>query len=94
METTAIVKGARLSAQKGRLVAMVHFNKDELQQACRHMQEQASEYVEKKIKELTRELQQYVNARVNRFSRIQQVIAHAEPFQRTATKKIKRFLYT
>jgi len=79
--------------QKGKLVALVHFNMDELQNTYQHLKEQAGQYIEKHIEELTKELHIYVNARVNKFSRIQKVVAHLEPFKKTATKKIKRFLY-
>jgi long-chain acyl-CoA synthetase len=79
--------------QKGKLVAMVHFNMEELQDKYQHLKEQASQFIEKHIEELTKELQEYVNSRVNKFSRIQRVVAHLEPFKKTATKKIKRFLY-
>ena len=79
--------------QKGKLVALVHFNMEELQNTYQHLKDQASQYIEKHIEELTRELQHYVNSRVNKFSRIQRVVAHLEPFKKTATKKIKRFLY-
>jgi len=79
--------------QKGKLVALVHFNMEELQNTYQHLKDQAGQFIEKHIEELTKELHEYVNARVNKFSRIQRVIAHLEPFQKTATKKIKRFLY-
>jgi long-chain acyl-CoA synthetase len=35
-----------------------------------------------------------VNARVNRFSQVQVIIIQPEPFQKTPTQKIKRFLYS
>jgi long-chain acyl-CoA synthetase len=79
--------------QKGKLVALVHFNMEELHNTYEHLKDQASHFVEKHIEELTRELHLYVNARVNKFSKIQKVVAHFEPFKKTATKKIKRFLY-
>jgi long-chain acyl-CoA synthetase len=49
--------------------------------------------VERRVDEVLRELKAYVNARVNRFSQIQVVIHSPEPFIKTATQKIKRFLY-
>jgi long-chain acyl-CoA synthetase len=79
--------------QKGKLVALVHFNMEELEHTYKHLKEQAGEFIEKHIEELTKELHVYVNERVNKFSRIQKVVAHLEPFKKTATKKIKRFLY-
>lgn len=79
--------------QKGRLVALVHFNQEELEKAYRQMYGEMSEKLELQIEELKKELQQHVNARVNKFSRLQAVVVHREPFQKTATQKIKRYLY-
>ena len=45
------------------------------------------------INEYLEELQRYVNSKVNRYSQLQMVIYQPEPFQKTATLKIKRFLY-
>jgi long-chain acyl-CoA synthetase len=79
--------------QKGKLVAMVHFNMEELQSRYDHLKEHAGAVIDSYVDELTKELQLYVNTHVNKFSRVQVVIAHPEPFEKTATKKIKRFLY-
>jgi long-chain acyl-CoA synthetase len=90
--------------QKGKLVALVHFNRDELEARFNQMKadlsnkvdvkfEEASQKVDALIIELTAELQQYVNTRVSKTSRLQLVIEHADPFQKTATQKIKRYLY-
>jgi long-chain acyl-CoA synthetase len=49
--------------------------------------------VETKIEEMKEELRQFVNSQVNRYSKVQAVIIHETPFEKTATKKIKRFLY-
>jgi long-chain acyl-CoA synthetase len=98
-EIEAVINRFRLVVEsvvvqkKGRLVAMVHFNMEEIEAKYREMKEQAGQYVDKQLEELTLELQQFVNSRVNKFSRIQVVIAHSTPFEKTATKKIKRFLY-
>ncbi len=75
--------------QKGKLVAMVHFNREEIEEKYKNMKEE----VEAKCEDLSKELHEYVNARVNKFSKIQIVEPHKEEFMKTATKKIKRFLY-
>jgi long-chain acyl-CoA synthetase len=75
--------------QKGRLVAMVHLNREELEQRYHDLRDG----VEKRVDEVLRELKAYVNARVNRFSQLQLVVSWPEPFQKTPTQKIKRFLY-
>ena len=80
--------------QKGKLVAMVHFNREEIEGKYRHLKGELSEFMEEKCEELSKELHEYVNARVNKFSKIQKVMLQKEEFVKTATKKIKRFLYT
>lgn len=80
--------------EKGKLVALVYFNKEELELKYQHLKVEISEYVDKKIEELQVELKDYVNKRVNKFSRVQTIIAQPDPFQKTATQKIKRFMYS
>jgi long-chain acyl-CoA synthetase len=79
--------------EKGKLVAMVHFNRDEIFQKYHEFKEEVHQYAEEKIEELSKELREYINSRVNRFSRIQHVLVQNEPFEKTATQKIKRYLY-
>jgi long-chain acyl-CoA synthetase len=79
--------------QKGKLVALVHFNREALEEKYQHLKEEVTDYMEHKVEELKRELHHYVNSRVNKFSRIHIVQNHPSPFQKTATQKIKRFLY-
>ncbi len=79
--------------QKGKLVAMVYFNYEELEKQYHHLRKEVENYVDDKIDDLMKELQSYVNSRVNRFSQLQAVIVRSSPFKKTATHKIKRFLY-
>jgi len=80
--------------EKGKLVALVYFNKEEIELKYQHLKAEISEYVDKRIEELQVELKDYVNKRVNKFSRVQSIIAQPDPFQKTATQKIKRFMYS
>lgn len=80
--------------QKGKLIAMVHINLLEIEQAYQHMREELNNFVEVKVEETLRDIQEYVNARVNKFSRLHSVVLQTSPFQKTATQKIKRFLYS
>ncbi len=80
--------------KKGKLIALVHFNQEEIEQRYTDMKADVSNYVDEKIEELRQELQEYVNARVNKFSQVQLVVTQPNPFDKTATQKIKRFLYT
>lgn len=90
--------------QKGKLVALVHFDREELEAKIKGLKtdisqkvdgkiDEISKKVDETIKELSDELKHYVNTRVNKISKIQILIAHPEPFIKTATKKIKRYLY-
>jgi len=80
--------------QKGKLVALVQFNREEIKVQHHHLREENVDYVEHEIAKLRVELQSYVNHRVNKFSQIHDVIEMPEPFEKTATQKIKRYLYT
>jgi len=79
--------------QKGKLVAMVHLNMEELQAKYQSMKKEYSEKAEQIIDEYLEEVRRYVNSKVNKFSQVQLVVYQPEPFQKTATLKIKRFLY-
>lgn len=88
--------------QKGKLVALVHFDREEMERKFHEMATELSNKIDIKgitkkvdetIDELTAELKQYINTRVNKFSKIQSLISHPDPFKKTATQKIKRYLY-
>lgn len=81
---------------KGKLVARVHLNYEEIDQRYHELKESAGqmyEQIQEKVKHRLHELQQKVNARLNRFSRLSFLEEQNEPFEKTPTKKIKRFLY-
>jgi len=78
--------------RKGKLVALVRLNMEELETQYQAFLDQADLYNEK-LNELLVELQLYVNSHVNKFSQVQVVLIQPEPFERTPTQKIKRFLY-
>jgi long-chain acyl-CoA synthetase len=80
--------------KKGKLIALVHFNQEEIELRYQHLKAEVSNYVDQKTEELRMELQEYVNSRVNKFSQVQLVVSQPSPFQKTATQKIKRFMYT
>ena len=81
---------------KGKLIALVHLNYEELEkyynemkQTAKDMQIQMSEFVNQKLKEI----QNKVNTEVNKFSRLNKIFEQQSPFEKTPTQKIKRFLY-
>lgn len=79
--------------RKGKLVALVRLNMEELEAQFQAFRDQADLYNEK-LDDLLAELQLYVNSHVNKFSQVQLVLIQPEPFERTPTQKIKRFLYS
>ena len=80
--------------QKGKLVALVQINMEELEKKYQLLKQDMTRQVEDKVDEVLNELQEYVNSQVNKFSQIQKVVLQSVPFQKTATMKIKRFMYT
>ena len=66
---------------------------EEVEQNFKHMKAEAQQFIHEKAEEILKEIQKKVNEEVNKFSRIQQVILQPNPFEKTPTKKIKRFLY-
>lgn len=85
-----LVSDSIVKQEKGKLVAMVHFNKEELERKYQDIKEELGY----KMEEIKSELLSYVNSKVNKFSRISNVEEHDSEFEKTPTHKIKRFLYT
>ncbi len=97
-----------VTEKEGHLVALVHFNTEALEAKFEEWKagwdskkgEWKAEWdikckaFEEKKQELMKEIMEYVNSKVNRFSRISEVVEEKEDFVRTPTKKIRRFLYT
>ena len=79
--------------QKGRLVALVHLNMEELDKKYQDMKSDAVNFVNEKIDEVLEEIQRKVNNELNKFSQIQRIVLQPVPFEKTPTQKIKRFLY-
>ena len=49
--------------------------------------------VQQKMEEIKKDLVNYVNSKVNRFSKISKVVDNEGEFEKTPTKKIRRFIY-
>ncbi len=82
--------------EKGRLVALVNFNMEDMEQKLKEMRSDVSikiEDMEEKITELRADLMEYINSKVSNSSKLQDIRHQIEPFKKTATKKIKRYLY-
>lgn len=67
--------------------------KEEAANAYLAKKEEAKKALEAKKKEWEKDIQQYVNNKVNKFSKISHVELRTEAFEKTATQKIKRYLY-
>lgn len=81
---------------RGKLVALVHLNYEEVERYYNEMKSSAinlqvhlSEFINEKLNDI----KQKVNKEVNKFSRLNKVIEQQSPFEKTPTQKIKRFLY-
>ncbi len=81
----------------GKLVALVHFDTDAIETRYAELvdtwHKKRHEFDLFK-QDLMRDIKNYVNERVNRNSKITEVVEEEQEFEKTATKKIKRFLYT
>jgi len=82
--------------KKGRLVAMIHLNMEEIENQYQHLKvetAQVKDKINEKIDEILKDIHKKVNEEVNKFSKLHSVVFHPSPFEKTPTKKIKRFLY-
>lgn len=75
--------------EKGRLVAMVHLNMDELEKQYKNMKLG----IDDKIEDLKKDLLVYINSKVNKISFIKTITVRKTPFEKTPTQKIKRYKY-
>lgn len=80
--------------QKGRLVALVHLNMEELEKKYQDMKSEAVSFINEKSEEILKEIQHKVNEELNKFSQIQRIVLQPIPFEKTPTLKIKRFIYS
>lgn len=79
--------------QDSKLAARVHLDYERLDNESR-LNKWTDSQITERIKILLNEIRQCTNGKIATFSRIHTVIEQTEPFEKTPTKKIKRFLYT
>lgn len=79
--------------KKGQLVAMIHLNMEDVEKQVASLKMEARNYMQERIEEILAEIHHKVNEQVNKFSRLNRVMLQPMPFEKTPTKKIKRFLY-
>ncbi len=91
-----IVTESLVMQYKGKLVARVHLNIESVEEKFHHLKENAAEFqkhVQEKADEILEEIMIRVNQHVARNSKLQMMILQVQPFEKTPTQKIKRFLY-
>ena len=85
---------AKAYDEKRRELYRVYAEKrDEATAAYNTKKNEMIESISSSFDSLKKEVAEYVNARVNKFSKITDIYIQHEAFQKTATSKIKRYLY-
>ncbi|CCY34961.1 putative uncharacterized protein [Alistipes sp. CAG:831] len=87
-----MVAESLVTNRKGRLTALVHFDSEKLK-AFLESTDEFKRTTQEKLENLKKELLEYVNQKVSKFSRISEIDPQEEEFEKTATHKIKRYLY-
>ncbi len=78
--------------EAGGLTARVHIDIEQLKERFAAADEEAAA-LQQRADEILEEIRKNVNTRVSRHARLARMILQWEPFERTPTRKIKRFLY-
>ncbi len=78
--------------QENKLVARVFLNYEELDKEF-SAQKLTETQIHNEIKTILENIRTDVNNRVSTFSRISKIIEQTEPFEKTPTQKVKRYLY-
>ncbi|MEX0321798.1 MAG: AMP-binding protein [Puniceicoccaceae bacterium] len=74
------------------LVARVHVNREVLEEKYNQLKDREKQF-EAYVQEQLEDIRKSVNKRVASFARIHEIIEELEPFEKTPTNKIKRYLY-
>jgi long-chain acyl-CoA synthetase len=96
LNSREIVSESLVMEYKGKLTARVHLKMELLEEQLQHLKDNASEFqkqLQLKAEEALAELMIQVNQHIARNSKLQSMILQVQPFEKTATQKIKRFLY-
>ena len=96
LNSNRFVAESVVTEEDGKLIALVHFDTTALSEAYdefKHKMAVSKEQTALKMEEIKRDLVEYVNSKVNRFSKISKVVDNGEEFEKTPTKKIRRFNY-
>ena len=88
-----IVADSLVYDDKGTVTARINLDYDKLDELW-GVKQKSETKMHQKIDNLLEEIREDTNSKVSSFSRIHKVIEQKEPFVKTPTKKIKRYLYT
>jgi long-chain acyl-CoA synthetase len=94
IESDPLVEESLVLSQGGKLIARVRLNLDALAERLGTLvSELDPQTVRQAAGQLLEDLRRSVNGELNRFSRLARMVLQIEEFERTPTRKIKRFLY-
>ena len=96
LNSNRFVAESVVTEEDGKLIALVYFNTEALEEyydEFKHKMSVSKEQLTLKMEEIKRDLMEYVNSKVNRFSKISKVVDNEGEFEKTPTKKIRRFIY-
>ena len=96
LNSNRFVAESVVTEEDGKLIALVHFDTTALEEAYdefKHKMSVSAEQIQLKMEEIKRDVMEYVNSKVNRFSKITKVVDNEGEFEKTPTKKIRRFNY-
>ena len=85
-----------VTEHEGHLVALVHFDMAAIEARYAELVDEWHQKKDEWLKfrdQMMAEMKEYVNSRVNRYSRITEIVEEEEEFVKTPSKKIRRFLY-
>ena len=96
LNSNRFVAESVVTEEDGKLIALVYFDTTALEEAYNEFKHKVAvnaEQLNLKMEEIKREVMEYVNSKVNRFSKITKVVDNEGEFEKTPTKKIRRFVY-
>lgn len=82
-----------VTQKNGKMTALVHFNYDQIE-AIHQLRNEPKINIDERVQKIKEELLDFVNDRVSKSSKISEIIEQPVAFEKTATQKIKRYLYT
>ena len=88
----AVIDSLVMQRVDGKVIAKVHLDYELIDKMFKANHTPDSQ-VKEKIQELLEDMRQDVNSKISAYSRMVQFVEQIDPFVKTPTKKIKRFLY-